>query len=41
VDFDHAMTRFPTNLWNVIFLLDSLFDKLSAQKAEQASKTDG
>jgi len=38
VDFDHAVTRFPTVMWRVIFLLDSLLGKLQAQKLEQERK---
>jgi hypothetical protein len=33
VDFENAATRFPVATWDVIFLLDSLLEKITAQKA--------
>jgi hypothetical protein len=40
VDFDYAVTRFPIDAWNAIFLLDSLFEKMFAQKTAK-EKPDG
>jgi hypothetical protein len=43
VDFSNALTEFPHRMWDVVFLLDGLYQKLETAKAKKdaQSKTHG